>query len=188
MTALFADHPKHKLTHDDVAAMVSAGILAEDEPVELLDGELVVMSPQGPVHASVVVALRRMLEAAYRESAHARDHSPIDAGRHSIPEPDICVVRGDWRAFQAHYPPGEDVILAVEIADSSHTTDRRKANVYAAAGVATYWMVDIPGRRVEVRTEPRHGEYAAMRWISDDQEVALPGIDATLPVAGFLPD
>jgi len=168
--------------------MVAAGILREDEPVELIDGRLIAMPPQGSVHRTLTVVLRRLLESAYGDAVLVQSHSPIDAGPVSMPEPDLAVVRGDPRALLDRHPAGRDTVLAVEIAYSSQAIDRAKASVYARAEVPVYWLLDVPARRLSVYAEPRSGEYALTRVIADDETAPLPELaDRTLAVADMLP-
>ena len=168
--------------------MVELGILREDEPLELIDGELVEVNPQGPIHSTLAVRVRRALDRIYGETAHVRDHSPIEAGENSLPEPDVAVVRGAPEDYLEHHPRADELILVVEIAYTSRNIDRAKAAVYARAGVRTYWLVDVPARRIEVRTEPSpRGEYRVTTMVEEDAELALPERDETLPVAALLP-
>jgi Uma2 family endonuclease len=128
--------------------MVSLGAL-EGEPVELLEGMLVeVMSPQSPDHAAVIEELERHLASA---KARLRTQLPLEILPDSEPEPDLALLA-------EKPPPGRHprtALLVVEVAVSSHEADRGvKAELYATAGVPTYWLVDIPGKAVEVRTDP----------------------------------
>jgi Uma2 family endonuclease len=115
-----------------------------------------------------------------------QDHSPIDAGPDSQPEPDVAVVRGDPRDLLDRHPSGADLALVVEISVTSHAEDRAKAAVYARAGVPEYWQLDVPARRVVVRTEPDGVEYRATRLVADGEEV-VHGSGVRVPVAALLP-
>src|SRR5258708_3596992 len=84
---------------DEVLRMVEAGILGEDEHVELLEGELVVTPPQGPAHAAVLSDVGERLRQAYGETCHIRSQTPLAGDSHSLPEPDLAVVRGKPRDF-----------------------------------------------------------------------------------------
>lgn len=172
MTSLAHELPDRRpLTAAEVLRMVEAGILSEDEPVELIDGALIIMSPQGPRHNALVVVIRGLLEEAFGDEAHVQDHSPIDAGPHDLPEPDLAVVRGPVDFDRL--PAGRDVLLAVEISVSSQRADRAKARVYARAGVACYWNIDVPERRMTVYTDPDapHGEYRTQRVLREGDHV-----------------
>lgn len=167
--------------------MVAAGILDEDEPVELIDGELYTMSPQGPIHSENAVVVRRALERAYGATHYARSHSPIDAGTASLPEPDIAIVRGEPFALGKRYPGAAELALVVEISLTSQRLDRLKAGVYARAGVAEYWQIDVPKRCLVVFSEPRDGEYRRRDLRRDGDEVTPNGAAAAVAVSELLP-
>lgn len=183
-------HRTRRFTVDEVLRMIEAGILGEDEPLELIDGELIYVSPQGPPHASLTAFLNDRLSASYRSHGVTRVASPIVAGDASLPEPDVAVAKGRHVDYSARHPRGDECLLAVEVAYTSHSADHAKAAVYAAAGVPVYWLVDLPARRLEVYGEPRpDGRYALVRVLAGDDRVPLPGLDVTWRVgdlfAGF---
>lgn len=175
------------LKTDEVLRMVDAGILGEDEPVELLDGVLVEMSPQGPIHAGSITAVAERLRGVYAGRASVREDKPVTAGPYSLPEPDIAVVRGRVGDYFTAHPSGADVVLAVELAWSSHAEDRRKAAIYAAAFVPVYWLVDLKDRRVEVRTNPQGGAYTSTQILAETDVVSLPELDVRWSVRDLLP-
>lgn len=177
----------HKLTVDQVLRMVEQGILAGDEPVELLEGVLVEMSPQGPRHASTISQLTDRLRAEYAPAAVVREEKPLIASEVSLPEPDVAVVRGTHRDYVDRHPSGTDTLLTVEIAFTSQALDRRKAAVYANAGVPVYWMLDLAGRRLLVCERPANGEYGLVRLLGEDDEVDLPGRPVRWRVGSMLP-
>jgi len=167
--------------------MVSTGILREDEPLELIDGELVEVSPRGPLHRARTVTIHGLLQAAFGPSHHVQAHSPVHAGEHSLPEPDLAVVAGAPTDFETRHPAGADVPLVVEISVTSQLEDRAKASTYAAGGFATYWNLDIPARRLTVYTDPRPdlAEYATLRRYTDRDAVRV--ADKALAIADLLP-
>jgi len=176
--ATATDFPRRRFTADEVMRMAEQGILGEDERVELLDGELVVVSPQGPEHAAYVAALAQRLTDAYRGRAHVRPQVPLDAGRYSLPEPDLAVVEGQPLDYRGHHPSGAEALLVVEIARTSQAIDHRKARIYAAAGGSVYWLVDLAARRVEVFSEPsQHATFDRHRILGPGDEIDLPGLD-----------
>jgi Uma2 family endonuclease len=127
--------------------IVATGAL-EGEPVELLDGLLVEMSPQGPAHDAVVTRLVRHLATA---RAWLGVQGPLEIEPRSEPEPDLRLT--DEKPSFEHL--SRTALLAIEVAVTSHAKDRGpKAVTYAMAGIPTYWMVDVPGRTVEVRSDP----------------------------------
>jgi Uma2 family endonuclease len=130
----------------------------DDERVELLDGFLVTMSPQGARHAEVVGRLNRLFTIALADRACVRIQSPLAAGDQSLPEPDLAVVPlGDYT--RGHPDRG---LLVIEVADSSLSKDRIKAGVYAAAGVVEYWIVNLIDDVVEVHVDAAGDRYRNM--------------------------
>jgi Uma2 family endonuclease len=127
--------PVRRFTADEAMRMVEAGIVGEDEHVELLDGAFVEMGPQGVPHSRALLLLGERLRVAFHDRAHVREQQPLVASTFNLPEPDIAVIRGQITDYPEH-PTGHDAVLAVEIAWSSHRIDRQKASTYAEAGVA----------------------------------------------------
>jgi len=151
--------------------MVESGAL-DGQPVELIDGLLVEhVSPQGPEHAAIVERLTRHFASA-RE--WLRVQLPLEVRPDSEPEPDLALV--DHEASPKQH--ARTAVLVVEVAVTSHLIDRdSKAALYARAGVPVYWLVDVPARAVEVRTEPASDGYRRC-------EVFVEGVCAPSPVAG----
>ena len=168
--------------------MLEAGVLHDDEPLEFLEGELIVMVPQGPVHAGLAAYIHHCLEGAYGPGFHVRDHSPVVAGRDSLPEPDVAVARGGMRDYLKSHPGPKQVPLVVEISASRRLVDRKKARIYAAAGFPTYWIVDVDARRLEVRSEPTpDGQYSSTQLLAEGASAAIPETTQTLLVSELLP-
>ncbi len=174
--------------------MIEAGILTEDDPVELLEGCLVPKMPKNPPHTLanglLFEAIARLLPVGW----FADSQEPITTAD-SEPEPGIRVVRGERRAFAARHPGPRDLGLVVEISDATLERDRTlKQQLYARAAIASYWIVSLPDRRVEVYTEPSGPAdkpgYARRRELSAGDEVVLvlDGIEiGRLAVSDLLP-
>lgn len=170
-----SEHPTvRRFTADEAMRMVDAGILGEDEHVELLDGTLVEMSPQGPEHADAIANLSDRLRAAYPGMRRIRPQLPIAIDTYSLPEPDLAVVRGQPGTYAHRHPTGPETILVIELAWSSQRENRRKASIYAAGGVEVYWLLDLAARKLEVRTTPVDGAYQVTRILAEDDVVELP--------------
>jgi len=141
------DDPLHRIDVGTYERMVATGAL-EALPIELLEGLLVEVSPQGEEHASAIEYLTHHLVTAH---ARLRVQLPLETEWGAMPEPDLALVEA---SHPRHRHP-RTALLAVEVAVSSHEKDRgTKADMYAWAPVPIYWMVDVPARTVEVRTEP----------------------------------
>ena len=160
MALTVGDRDLRPLSADEVLRMVEAGILSADEPVELLQGVLTRVSPRSPRHETVKVRLQRWLAPGVVDGAHeVRVEAPLLVpDPTSLPEPDIAVVT-----------PGADplrhpttAVLVIEVAVTSLRTDPASSpTLYAQAGVAELWVVDVDGGSIEVFREPRDGSYAA---------------------------
>jgi Uma2 family endonuclease len=178
---------RRRFSAAEVLRMVEGGILGADEPVELLEGELVVTPPQGPSHSAVVSDLAVRLAAVYQPGCHVRAQCPLAGAADSLPEPDLAVVRGSARDYVEAHPTGGNVVLVVEVARTSQAIDRRKVRVYAGIAVPVYWLVDLAARRLEVRSEPDGADYRSTRLLGEGDAVGLPGVDAAWIVSSLLP-
>lgn len=137
--------------------MAEAGLFT-GERVQLLDGRIIHMSPQGLAHSSTTEVLSTWLHARLAGRARVRVQLPLVVSDGSEPEPDVAVCApGDPRAAIP-----TTALLVIEVADSSVALDREKARVYAAAGVGEYWIVNLPERVIEVHTEPGASGYATV--------------------------
>ena len=134
--------------------MIDAGILHEDEPLELIEGRLVVAEPQNSPHAKAIELTADALRAAFGRGWRIRIQLPIALDPDSEPEPDVSVVAGSPRDDREDHPSHPS--LVVEVADTSVRLDRTvKARVYARGGIAEYWIVNLMARVLEVRRRPR---------------------------------
>jgi Uma2 family endonuclease len=144
------------------ARLIDKGILCEDDPIELLDGLLVVKEPQETPHATAIDLAVEALRRAFGPGWLVRAQVPMVAGRWSMPEPDVYVVIGTPRDYLPEHP--RRPALVVEVARSRLRLDRtRKAAIYAGARVEDYWIVNLVDRVLEVRREPARLEPAS-RW------------------------
>jgi Uma2 family endonuclease len=166
--------PRHRLTIDEVQRMVESGILAEDAAVELLEGELVAVTPQGPAHATGKAVLGALLRRAYVDAC-VRDQDPLECGVFSLPEPDLAVVRGHAQDYAARHPRGDEALLVVEVCRTSQKVDHSKSTLYAAAGVPEYWIVDLLARCITIHREPSGAEYSVREIRSETDAIELPG-------------
>jgi Uma2 family endonuclease len=187
-------YPVHRFTVDEYHLMVRAGILTEDDPVELLEGWIVPKMPRNPRHDATIDeaqdVLRRHLPAGWR----IRGQSAITTND-SEPEPDIAIVRGPAMRYSAAHPSPQDIAALIEVADSSLLRDRRdKGRLYARAGVSYYWILNLTDRQIEVYTDPTgpatnpsyrqrqdYGITASVSLVVDGQEVAQIPVTALVP-------
>jgi len=131
--------------------MAEAGILGEDDRVELLEGEIVEMAPIAPVHAGCVKRLLHLLTSRLGDRAVVSVQDPVRLGIHSEPQPDVALLRPRADFYSTHHPDAEDVLLVVEVSLATAAFDRLgKLPLYAGAGVPQAWLVDLDARTVEI--------------------------------------
>lgn len=162
----------YPLTVDQVLSMVRAGVLGSADHCELLGGTLTSMPPQGPEHTWLIMHIARILEGHFGPELVGRE-GPLEASQTSLPEPDVLVTAEPRR--RDRHPLGHECQLVVEVAVSSLAADRAKVPIYAQAGVPTYWLLDVPGRRLTVYTDPlQDGSWLEVHTLVDGEEVLLP--------------
>jgi Uma2 family endonuclease len=191
----YAERPaQYRWTRHEYERLISHAFLDEDDPVELLDGLLLVKEPQNSPHRTAVLLVARALDRAFGEGWFVQTQSPIILDDRSEPEPDVCVVRGSPRDYvQAH--PARPA-LVVEVAQSGLRLARgRKATAYARARIADYWIVNLVDRVLEVHREParpgpalRRSTYASIEPLGAGATIApLAAPLAAIRVADLLP-
>ena len=142
-----------RISVDDYHRMIEAGILDEHERVQLIDGMLVAMTPQGRPHAFVIQELTRLLIRTLDDGFKVLPQLPLKIGDESEPEPDIAVVRAQDAASTTSHPTA--ALLVIEVAGESLRFDRRtKAALYARAGIPEYWIVNLEDAAIEVSRDP----------------------------------
>jgi len=153
----------YRWTRREYARLLDHGFLDEDDPIELLDGLLLVKEPQSSPHRTAVLLAAKTLEQAFGAGWFVQVQSPIGLDARSEPEPDLCVVRGAPRDYLDDHPARPALI--VEVALSGLRVARgRKAAAYARGGIADYWIVNLAERVLEVHREPAQPGPARSRW------------------------
>lgn len=143
--------------------LVECGFFQPGDRIELIGGQLLVAEPQNSPHATAVGLAEDASRAAFGSGWVVRGQSPIALDDESEPEPDVAVVPGARRDYREGHP--QRPVLIVEVADSSLITDRKiKGSLYARAGVADYWIVNLVDHRVEVYRDPVPDSAAAYGW------------------------
>lgn len=169
--------------------LVRAGVLRDDDRVELLEGLVVASPPQGPLHAAVLAAVDEELRRAVGGRATLRVQMPLLAGPRSAPEPDLAVVPGRPFDYARRHP--DSALLVVEVAESSLPQDRlTKSRIYAAAGVPEYWIVNLRDGVLEVLTRPDRTRrlYAEQRRFARGESVEAGSIaGAVVQVSALIP-
>src|SRR5262245_2758736 len=190
-----AERPRtRRWTRAEYDRLIEHGILDEDEPIELLDGLLLVKEPQYASHRTAVILVAEALRAAFGRGWFVQVQSPIALDDRSEPEPDVAVIAGALRDYVDEHPARPALI--VEVASSGLRMARgRKARTYARASLADYWIVNVVDRVLEVQREPRrrdrarrHAIYASITTLhADDTVTPLAAPSARIRVADLLP-
>ena len=172
MSLATADPPRrHRLTVADYCRMAEVGILAPDARVELIEGEIFDMAPPGSLHTATVLRLSDILFRASADQASVLVQNPVRLGEDSQPQPDLALLkrRGDF--YSERLPSAGDVLLIVEVADTSLRFDRdTKASLYATHGIPEMWLVDLRGRRLVRHRAPQGDSYTQI----DEPDLGVP--------------
>lgn len=140
--------------------MYEAGVFGDDPHVELLDGEIMMMSPIGPWQGELVRRLTWFFVKNLPDTIYCSAQLPIIAGDHSEPEPDIALVHRREDSYKSEHPSPSDVLLLIEVSESSLKFDTgRKLQLYASIGIAEYWVVDVAKQSILVHREPSGASY-----------------------------
>ena len=151
---------------DEYHRMSDAGILSEDDPVELIEGEIVRMSPIGSRHIGCVNRLNTSLNRNAGQFAIVSVQNPIRLDDYSEPEPDIALLKHRSDFYSQSLATVEDVLLVIEVADTSVEYDRNvKLPLYAKAGIPEVWLATLPEDGVEAHSQPINGIYQEVRVV-----------------------
>ena len=177
----------HRWTREEYARMGEAGVFHPEAKTELIDGEVIEMSPQGSHHFTAIRKVEEVLRDTFRIGYDVRVQGPLDLAEHDEPEPDVAVVTGHFNDYAKAHPTR--AVLVVEVSSSSLVFDRGpKLAAYARAGVPEYWIVNLVDRSVEVYREPAGGVYRSKRTSGPGEHVApLERPDVQISVADLLP-
>ncbi|MBK5937926.1 Uma2 family endonuclease [Halochromatium roseum] len=163
------DRQRHRLCRADYHRMADAGIFSEDDHIELIAGESVDRPPIGDEHARLTTQLNHLVYRSGVKDALVSVQSPLVLDDHSEPEPDLMLLRFRADYYKHAKPRAEDVLLLIEVADSSLSDDRSvKRPLYAQHGIAEVWILNLQDRVVEVHRDPDGQDYR-------DTWVARPG-------------
>ncbi|MFM7424166.1 MAG: Uma2 family endonuclease [Elainella sp.] len=168
-----------KWTLEQYHQMIAAGIL-EGQPVELLNGEIIEMPPEGEPHAYYNTNARDYLVGLLGERAQVREGHPITIpSSNSEPEPDLAIVQPLAREYLNHHPYPENIFWLIEFSNSSLAKDLNpKAKAYAAAGIAEYWVVNLRTMELVVMRSPKQGDYQSVTTLTQGEinPVAFPDL------------
>ena len=151
---------RRRFTVADYLRMVEAELFVEGDRVELIEGEFVEMSPIYITHISTLNRLVWLLSNALGKQVILSVQNPVQLSEDNLPQPDVAVFQFQEKFYSEQPAEPEDILLIIEVADTSLRYDRRvKSALYGSAGIADYWIVNLPGRQIEVYREPRPDGY-----------------------------
>jgi Uma2 family endonuclease len=166
-------NPKRLISIDDYHRMAADGLFSEDDRVELIEGEIVEMTPVGDLHCGGVRRLDDLFTTALGRRVLVDKQNPVKLGDWSEPEPDLALLARRDDYYASGTPTPDDVFLIVEVADSSAGYDRRvKAPLYAREGIREYWLLDLPAGLLEVHRRPGLDGYREIRRLRRGESVA----------------
>ncbi len=172
-----AQFEKRYFSASEYYRMMKAGVLSEDDRVELIEGEVLKMSPIGSRHAACVSRLDTLLHHQLRQIAIVRAQSPIHLDDFSEPQPDIALLRPRADFYEEQHPTPDDVLLVIEVAETSVEYDRNiKLPLYARAGLAEAWLVNLPKTILEVYTQPVNGKYKKSLKLKRGESLVSPTV------------
>ncbi|KIX84389.1 Uma2 family endonuclease [Thermus filiformis] len=169
---------RHRISLEEFHRMVEAGVFPEDLRLELVEGDLVEMSPIGPKHAALVRRLTaRFAPLAARGEALLSVQNPLVAGASEL-YPDLALLEPEPGGYASRHPEGKDALLVVEVADTSLRYDLGvKLPLYAKAGVPEVWVVDLEGQRVLVHRRPEGGGYREVEALGPGARLSFLGVE-----------
>ncbi len=165
---------RRKLDVTEYHRMGAAGILTEEDRVELIEGEIVAMVPIGSDHSSAVARLTRLFVRAAGDRAVVWPQNPVRLSAHSEPQPDVVLLRPREDDYEGRPPSPEDVLLLIEVADSSLRFDRLvKLPLYARHRIPEVWLVDVTTDTMLVSREPTPSGYRTSWTVGRGDRAAL---------------
>ena len=171
----------HRFSAEDYHRLAELGILAPDARVELIEGAIHDMSPIGPLHSGITNRLTRLFTLRAKGRWLVSSQNPVGLDNHSEPQPDVVLLKPAPDDYTAHHPAPDDVLLLIEVADSSLEFDRgKKLAVYARAGISEVWIVNLQESTIEVYREPHFTGYEKKTVFSAGQKAspaAFPDVD-----------
>lgn len=187
---LRAEVQRHRFDTTEYHRMAETGILSEDDRVELVEGEIVEMSPIGSAHQAVVDRFNRLLTSFAGQDYIVRPQGPVRLDEHNEPQPDLALLRFREDFYEREHPGPGDALLLVEVSESSLEYDRSaKLPLYAGAGIPEVWILDLASGEVESHSGPRAstGGYATRRRYGRGEEaVSETASGLALPVNDML--
>lgn len=178
---------RHYWARQEYDRMIAAGVFHPEVRLELIDGEIINMTPQGSLHATAVQLAEDLLKAAFSTEFSIRVQMPLALDDSSEPEPDLAVVTGSPRDYRDAHP--SSAVLIVEVADTTLSFDRQqKKRLYAHTSIQEYWIINLIDEQLEVYRDPQGDDYTFKITLLSGQSIApLATPKSSVPVTGLLP-
>lgn len=179
---------KRLLTVEEYYQMVEFGILKSDEKVELINGEIIKMSPVNSKHGGYVTRIVRVLTKYIGyDLATIPSQNPIRLSNNTEPEPDITVAKYSEDDYENHHPTAEDIYLLVEVSDSTLRYDQtKKARLYAKHDIPIYWIINLVKNQLEIYKNPIDGKYTSKTILKRGDKVTIPHFNTEIEVSEII--
>jgi Uma2 family endonuclease len=175
---------RRRFTVEEYYKMAETGILHEDDRVELMDGEILELSPIGSRHAACVKRLLAALPQVIGSEAIVSAQDPVRFSDDTEPQPDVALLKPRDDFYAEAHPGPEDVLLLIEVSDTTLDYDRgEKLKLYADNGIPEYWIADLTSNRVDAYSRPVNGEYRNLNRFGPGETVtsnAIPNLSITV--------
>jgi len=172
-------YKKHFFNVDEYYRMAEVGLLSEDDRVELIEGEIVEMSPIGKTHGGTVKRSNRFLNRKLGDSVIVSVQDPVRLNDFSEPQPDLALLKPRKDFYSNSHPEPEDVLVVIEVADTTVNYDRNiKLPLYARAGIPEAWLIALPKDIIEVHSQPEGGKYKKVQRLKRGKSLisfSIPG-------------
>ena len=181
--------PRRLITVEEYHKMAEVGILSDDDHVELLNGEIIQMSPIKSKHAGHVNRIDAFLKQQLGKQAIIAIQNPVQLSEFSEPEPDIAILNYQSDYYITQHPQVVDVIILIQVSLSTEDLDRQvKLPLYAEAGIREYWIVNLNKKHLEVYREPNAAkkDYLDKKIYSKKDEVVLSQFQLTIPISNLI--
>ena len=176
--------PRRLLTLDEYHTMGIAGVLKEDDRIELIEGEMIEMSPIGSRHMARVNRMVRLLSQRVGDQAIISVQNPIALPPHNEPQPDLALLKPRADDYEGKLPGADDILLVIEVADTTLAYDRdAKMPIYARHGIVEAWLIDLQGQTVSIYQDPGNNGYRRLLTPARNESIApalLPSVTIQL--------
>ena len=187
MSAVLEYPQRHAVSAQEYLRMGEAAVFAPEARLELIEGEIVEMAPIGSAHAGAVKVLNRLFVRLAGDLAIVSVQDPLMIGEQSVPQPDLALLKPRADSYSNSHPGAADVLLVVEVADSTLRFDiETKIPLYARFGIAESWVVDLQGRAVRVFRDPGANGYRTSSVVSSVESVSALALPSVVVAASAL--